>query len=160
MLKEILSKESCAECRVCCIFDRDDCWEMPLIEPDLADEIEKNFPEAKMKPTGESKLCKIFDAEYDSEGLSRCPMLTDSGCVLGDKKPFDCRIWPFRIMRKGNCLLLTLSPVCETVFSLPTAKISAFAKKISGELFEEAKRNPEMIKDYIEGYPVFAVKTL
>lgn len=158
MLKEILSGESCAKCRVCCIFDRDDCWEMPLIEADLAAEIEKDFPEAKMKSIGENKVCKVFETDYDSEGLSRCPMLTETGCRLGDKKPFDCRIWPFRIMRKNDCLLLTLSPVCETVSSLPVDKITEFAGKISDKLFEEAKRNPEMIKDYIEGYPVFAVK--
>ena len=159
MLKEILSKESCANCRVCCIFDRDDCWEMPLIAPELAREITDKYPEVKMIPTGENKLCKIFDAEYGQDGLTRCPMLTESGCALGDKKPFDCRIWPFRVMRKGNCLLLTLSPVCETVSALPTDKISQFADKIADKIFEEAKCNPEMIKDYVEGYPAFAVKT-
>ena len=55
-------------------------------------------------------------------------------------------------------LLLTLSPVCETVSNLPVSKVAEFAEGISGAIFEEAKRNPEMIKDYIEGYPIFAVK--
>lgn len=158
MLKEILSGESCASCRLCCVFDRDDCWEMPLVTPESAAEITDRYPEVKIIPAGENKLCGIFDSEYDSDGLTRCPMLTESGCKLGDGKPFDCRIWPFRVMRKDGCLLLTLSPVCETVSSLPVSKISDFAAKIADSVFEEAKRNPEMIKDYVEGYPAFAVK--
>ena len=61
-------------------------------------------------------------------------------------------------MRKGNLLLLTLSPVCEAVSGLPAAKISEFAKKIAPVIFEEAEKYPEMVKDYIEDYPVFSVR--
>ena len=43
MLKKILSPLSCAQCRVCCVFDRDDCWEMPLVYPELAELINKNY---------------------------------------------------------------------------------------------------------------------
>lgn len=158
MLTEILSRESCANCRVCCVFDRDDCWEMPLIVPELASEITDKYPEVKLLPTGENRRCKIFDVEYDKEGLTRCPMLSETGCRLGERKPFDCRIWPFRVMKKGDCLLLTLSPVCKTVSDLPVSKVSDFAAKVSGRIFEEAEVNPEMIKEYIDGYPAFAVK--
>lgn len=155
MLTEILSRESCAACKVCCLFDREDCWEMPLIKPDLAAAIEKDYPEVKIKKTG---VCGVFEPDFGEDGLAACPMLGEKGCRLGENKPFDCRIWPFRVMKKGNLLLLTLSPVCETVSKLPVSKISRFAEKISPQIFEEAKRNPEMIKDYIENYPVFAVK--
>lgn len=158
MLKEILSEKSCADCRVCCIFDRDDCWEMPLIVPELAAEIADKYPDVKMVSTGENRLCKTFDADFDAEGLARCPMLAESGCALGEQKPFDCRIWPFRVMKKGDCLLLTLSPVCETVSALPIKTVSDFAAKISDRVFGEAERNPEMIKDYVGEYPVFAVR--
>lgn len=155
MLTEILSRESCAACKVCCLFDREDCWEMPLIKPDLAAAIEKDYPEVKIKKTG---VCGVFEPDFGEDGLAVCPMLGEKGCRLGENKPFDCRIWPFRVMKKGNLLLLTLSPVCETVSKLSVSKISRFAEKISPQIFEEAKRNPEMIKDYIENYPVFAVK--
>lgn len=157
MLTEILSRESCAECKVCCVFDREDCWEMPLIKPDLAAAIEKDYPGVKMKKTG---VCNVFEPDFGEDGLASCPMLTEKGCKLGENKPFDCRIWPFRIMKRDKLLLLTLSPVCETVSNLPVSKISEFAGKISDKIFEEAKSNPEMIKDYIDGYPVFAVREI
>ena len=157
MLKGLLSPSSCAECKVCCVFDRDDCWEMPLIKPELKEIIEKVFSEVKIKKV-DSKKCGIFEAEFDEDGLAKCPMLGEKGCKLGENKPFDCRIWPFRVMKKGNLLLLTLSPVCETVSKLPVSAVSEFAEKLSDTVFSEALNNPEMIKDYIDGYPVFAVR--
>ena len=157
MLTEILSRESCAACRVCCVFDRDDCWEMPLIKPELVAEIEKKRPDVKMKKTG---VCSVFEPDFGENRLASCPMLTEKGCALGENKPFDCRIWPFRIMKKNDLLLLTLSPVCETVSNLPVSKIAEFSKKISDKIFEEAKNNPEMIKEYIDDYPVFAVRKI
>lgn len=157
MLTEILTRESCAKCRVCCVFDRDDCWEMPLIKPELAERLAKEYPEVQLRQTGR---CSVFTPRFDSKGLCTCPMLTEKGCALGDEKPFDCRIWPFRVMRRGDLLLLTLSPVCETVSNRTVSEISRFAEKFSSAVFKEAEENPEMIKNYVEGYPIFAVREL
>ena len=128
MLKGLLSPSSCASCRVCCVFDREDCWEMPLIKPELAKLIEKDYPEVKIKKTG---VCGVFEPDFGGDGLPK---------------------------ERGSLPLLTLSPVCETVSKLPVSEISEFAKKLSDKVFEEAQNNPEMIKDYIDGYPIFAVK--
>lgn len=158
MLSEILSPDKCAECRVCCVFDRSDAWEMPLITPELSEKLKSNFPHIKLRKPFDNSRCKVTEAEFDENGLCACPMLTEKGCALGDDKPFDCRIWPFRVMKRGNLLLLTLSPVCEYVSSLSVKEVSRFVPKIAPKIFEEAERNPEMMKEYIEGYPIFAVK--
>lgn len=158
MLTEILSRKECAKCRVCCVFDKTDAWEMPLITPELAKRLEKDYPNIKLKQVSENGECRIIDADFDEKGLCTCPLLTEKGCALGEEKPYDCRIWPFRVMKKGNLLLLTLSPVCNSVSSLPVNKISEFAAKIAPKIFEEVERNPEMVKEYVEDYPVFAVK--
>ncbi|MCM1055044.1 MAG: hypothetical protein NC394_05905 [Bacteroides sp.] len=157
MLTEILSRESCAKCKVCCVFDREDCWEMPLIKPELAAELERSRPDVKINKIG---ACGVFEPSFGEDGLAKCPMLTEKGCGLGESKPFDCRVWPFRVMKKGGLLLLTLSPVCETVSGLSVSEISAFAKKISDKIFDEAKADPETIKDYVDGYPVFDVREM
>ena len=157
MLTKILSRGECAKCRVCCVFDRSDVWEMPLITPELAEILKTDYPDIKLKKLSENSGCFVTDAEFDKEGLCSCPLLTEKGCALGENKPFDCRIWPFRVMRKGNLLLLTLSPVCESVSSLSVKKVSEFVPEIAPKILEEVKRNPEMVKEYIEGYPVFAV---
>lgn len=158
MLTEILSRKSCAECRVCCVFDESDAWEMPLITPELAEKLRKEYPDIKLKQAFENSSCKVTAPEFDEKGLFTCPLLTERGCALGEDKPFDCSIWPFRVMRKGGLLLLTLSPVCESVSGLSVSKVCEFARKIAPKIFEEADKNPEMVKAYIEGYPIFAVR--
>ncbi|MCM1297953.1 MAG: hypothetical protein NC203_01665 [Firmicutes bacterium] len=162
MLTEILSRDACAKCRVCCVFDRTDYWEMPLFDPELAEKISEKYPEIgfEKRSGGNEGECAAIRPEFDEEGLCRCPMLTERGCVLGDEKPFDCRIWPFRVMKKGNLLLLTLSPVCEAVSALSVEKISGFAEKIAPVIFERAEKYPETVKAYIEGYPVFGVREI
>lgn len=158
MLSEILSKTECARCRVCCVFDETDIWEMPLITSELAAKLQKKYPKLNLKKMGENTSCMVIEPKFDKKGLCQCPFLTEKGCALGDEKPFNCRIWPFRVMKKGDLLLLTLSPVCKSVSSRPISKIAKFAVKIAPKIFDEAEKNPEMIKDYREGYPVFAVK--
>ena len=32
MLRNILSPETCAKCRICCIFDKYDVWETPVVD--------------------------------------------------------------------------------------------------------------------------------
>ena len=98
MLTEILSREACAKCRVCCVFDKDDIWEIPVISPETAEYIKKNIDEnAELEPYEDGyRFVMHFK---DGDELTYCPMLTENGCALGDNKPFDCRVWPFRVNR-------------------------------------------------------------
>lgn len=158
MLKKILSPKTCGECRICCCFDKSDVWEVPLVDEALKDYICENIDGDYSFRKSENGL--IFNMDFGADGLSYCPMLSEKGCKLGDKKPLDCRIWPFRIMKLENFLAITISPVCPSVSSLPLAKLcefinSGFAKK----LFDEAEKNPSMIKKYIDGYPILAVRS-
>ena len=88
-------------------------------------------------------------------------MLTDKGCRLGDNKPFDCRVWPLRVMRLENMLAVVISPVCETTSQLSLAKLMEFVNGgMAKTIFDEAERNPDIVKDYIEGYPILAIKKI
>ncbi len=160
MLTELLSHSTCAKCRVCCVFDKSDLWEMPIISGKTEEALKKDYPNIKLTNHPKSSEFKTINAEFDDKGLAYCPLLTENGCGLGEEKPFDCRIWPFRVMKKDNMLLLTLSPVCDYVSSLPVSKISRFVPKISEIAFEEAEKRIDTVLDYIEDYPVFAVKAV
>ena len=164
MLINILSREACAGCRVCCGFDRDDVWEIPVISPETAayiiDNIDKN---AELEPFQDGYRFVMHFT--DGEELSYCPMLTDKGCILGDKKPFDCRVWPFRVNCISDGILgITVSPVCETVSALPVSKLSAFLNEKYDErgsladiMLDYAKKHPYIIKLYIDDYPVLKI---
>lgn len=157
MLKKILSPETCGKCRVCCIFDRSDVWEIPLISEELYNNISAERPELKMIPRGEKS--HVFEMEFKDDGLTYCPALSETGCTLGKNKPFDCKIWPFRAMKKGNETVLTISPVCESI-DPESPETLALAKELAPIIFDEAERNPDIVKEYIEGYPIAAVKAL
>ncbi len=155
MLKSILSPSDCAKCRICCEFDRNDIWEMPTVSDELKECIlEKN--------TGTEFDGHTFRADFkEGEELVRCPMLTENGCGLGEDKPFDCKIWPFRIMQINEHLLgITVSPVCPKVFSLPLDRLYALldGEGLADKIFEYADSHRYIIKPYIADYPILMLK--
>lgn len=157
MLKNILSPQTCAECRICCGFDDDDIWETPVISDETKMLISSTKPETEFLPYRNSSLMKMLPA--DEDGIYPCPMLSVEGCILGSEKPFDCRIWPFRVMKLESSLVLTVSPVCPHVPETPLSELMKFvADGFAEKVFSEAERSPDIVKDYIPGYPILAVK--
>lgn len=154
MLKEILSPDSCKSCRMCCVFDRDDIWEIPVFSEEQRAALLKEMPNAVLNPVSGGGF--VFEMKFDREGLAYCPALSENGCTLKESKPFDCKIWPFRVMERGGEVLLTLAPLCEAVNRLDEATLEQFAEKLAPIVFKEAEKNPSIIKPYAEGYKVFA----
>lgn len=85
----------------------------------------------------------------DEEAL--CPFLKNgSGCILPPElKPFDCSIWPFRIIRKkDNTLWLVLTPTCREINLIPLEEIKAFAREdLLAPIKAYVKNHPEIIKE-------------
>lgn len=156
MLKEILSPNSCKSCRMCCVFDREDVWEIPVFSKEKYASLLKEMPEAALKQVSDNGW--VFEMKFDEEGLTYCPALSENGCTLKESKPFDCKIWPFRVMERGGEILLTLAPLCEAVNRLDEAVLEQFAAKLAPTVFAEAEKNPSIVKPYTDGYKIFAVK--
>ena len=53
MLRNILSPETCAKCRICCIFDKYDVWETPVVSAELYEKIHAARPELKFVSKGD-----------------------------------------------------------------------------------------------------------
>lgn len=157
-LGKILSADSCGKCRVCCGFVEDDCWEIPLIFSEFRERVERKLG-VKTVPCGNEY---VFDMSFNGDEIVPCPALTENGCSLGELKPFDCAVWPFRVNSLGDMRVITVSPVCETVFSLPLKTLSDFMSTdgFAEMLFAEARRHPDMVKPYLHGYPILAVENV
>lgn len=153
MLSKILSNETCGKCKGCCYFDKDDLWEVPLLTPESANIIEKNYPKTKLI---ENKSLMSFDVpKLSGDEMFVCPMLTDKGCILKDDKPFDCKIWPFRIMYDENeKASIAVSAYCKPVSSMSKEKLKDFL--ISSGLIDKIKKYyleyPESIKKFSKDY--------
>lgn len=153
MLKKILSGKVCAECRLCCIFDRYDIWETPVFTAEIRDRILESRPQTEFvsKDGG-----FIFKADNIGENqLFSCPALTENGCMLGDDKPFDCRIWPYRVMEVGGRRAITIASICNELYNRPLSQLVGYLKEgLAETIFSYADAHPEIVKPYYEGYPV------
>lgn len=156
MLKKILDQKSCGKCRICCGFDENDKWEIPLVFDELREHLAQHYPEVRLTSRGNEH---VFEMQFNGDEVVFCPMLTETGCVLGDNKPFDCRIWPFRVNSFNGHKVITVSPVCGTVSELPLKVLTEFVQgDFAKLLFETAEAHPDMVKPYIAGYPIIAVE--
>lgn len=153
MLKKILSGDSCAKCRLCCVFDKDDIWETPIFTEEIRQQIRNVKPNTEFVPKdgGYTFLTK----ELKDGELFSCPALTENGCILGNDKPFDCRIWPYRIMEIGGKRAISIASTCEEMYNRPLSQLTEFLKNDLAEtIFRYADSHPEIVKPYCSGYPV------
>lgn len=157
MLKNILSPADCADCRICCVFDRYDLWETPTIPSEMKESLEELNPSLKFIKKGKSY---IFRMSPDDEGLYYCPMLTETGCSLRDSKPFECKIWPYRIMNFNGSLVIGVASICPTMYNKRLSELVRELKEnnLAERIFEAAKKCPDMIKPYSESYPILLVE--
>ena len=100
--------------------------------------------------TGNSYTIDLYSSyktdNPDEEAL--CPFLKDkSGCILpSELKPFDCSIWPFRIVKKDK-LWLCLTPTCSTINKIPLETVTNFAKtELKQKVIDYVQKNPQIIK--------------
>lgn len=158
MLSKILSREECAKCKICCCFDSYDLWETPIISQPLASKILQEYAPRQQFVKKDDYFLLKMEKEPEAD-LYYCSMLDhDKGCILGDEKPFDCKIWPLRIMNMEGKRVITLSPVCPTVFKKPIGDIMELAQELSEEIFKYADENPGAVKPYLKGYPVLVAE--
>lgn len=166
MLSSILNKTTCADCRFCCSFRRCSLWETPLFDEDAVSKLGKDNEygtKADFKMAGEpgSRFGQMqLEYKYktqDSEEEAACEFLdAGRGCVLSDEdKPFDCKIWPLRIMKKDDKLVIALTPTCQALGKEPSeAMISLVEGGLGKTIYEYAMKHPFMIKEYHEGFPI------
>ena len=157
MLSPVLSKEECARCRFCCSFRRQSLWETPLFDAETVGKLSELYPEARFKPRGDAFTIDIDDGYEtdDPEEEALCPF-NKGGCILGaDDKPFDCSIWPLRVMRYSGGLAICLTPTCPVISGKPISVMQELADgEVGGRIAEYAEKHPFIIKDYKEGFPV------
>jgi hypothetical protein len=130
MIHEILSTQDCAKCKGCCIFAKGEEWESPL---------------TTLPMHGTSGDCMV------------CCRLTEHGCDLGQDKPVECAMYPFRIMRVGEHKAITLSRYCKPVTALPLSRLYRFADEKAEMFLQTADTHPEIVKEYNHEYVILKI---
>lgn len=157
MLSSILSKKQCAACKFCCSFRRQSLWETPLFPPEVAEKLSKPNEYGVVGVFRDGQIILGGYRTDDPDEEVPCTFLDpEHGCILkGEDKPFDCSIWPLRIMRKDGELVIALTPTCPSVGAIPSQALAELVKSgLAQKIFEYAKTHPEIIKEYREGFPI------
>ncbi len=157
MLKNILKSSDCASCRLCCVFDKYDIWETPVLDDELKNFVSERYPETAFVKKGGGWIFRMNEAE---DGLYYCPMLDpSSGCMLGDGKPFDCRIWPYRIMTLGGHRVISIASICPSMYKKPLSELCEELEKdgLAEKIAAFADARPDIVKPYENGYPILKV---
>ena len=157
MVGALLSKEDCAKCRFCCSFRRQSLWETPAFVNESLSELKKIYPEVRFKTLPDNIVTLNFDGAYqtdDSEEEAPC-YFNKSGCILPEwLKPFDCKLWSLRIMRKDGKLYAAISLSCPAIKENTDEEIRTTAEGLSETMRNYAELHPEIIKEYRENYKV------
>lgn len=154
MLKKILSPETCAACRLCCGFDCTDTWEFPVLPQETVEAMHRMGVSLKLVPVGEEQT--FAAPPLRGEELFFCPMLCETGCTMGADKPFDCRIWPFRMMRDlEGALRITVVSYCPGMQKYTDAQLRNFlADGLAAQILAYAEAHPAHVKAWAPEYRV------
>jgi len=151
MLSKVLEKSTCAKCRICCEFDREDEWETPVINKYLKEKLE-----AEGKKTVEIDGCYKYDLEFKGEEIKTCPFHSaKTGCVLDEEnKPFDCKIWPLRVMNKNGKKVLAIAKLCPNFNESKEELLNLIENELLDEIKAYISNNPYLINDFKSDYEV------
>lgn len=148
MLDELLTKNDCKQCKKCCIFFEDELVDAPLFsyseKEHILKEIDPNVKFQKKWEFWQIILLATHDNKY------ACPLLNHkTWCILWELRPFDCKTWPFYIMRFNGQYVITLSRYCQKVNDISVNKIRRFIDKwLVKYMLEIAKKYPDLVSDY------------
>ena len=159
MLTDVLSPSDCARCGFCCSFRRQSLNLTPCFAKETVAEISRLYPEARFKTLPNGAVTIDIAGNYrtnDSEEEALCPF-NRTGCVLPERlKPFDCKLWPFRLMKCGDGLALALVPTCPWIGKADMDRLKAKAAAVAEAAVEYAKTHPEIVIEYRADYRVIA----
>ena len=164
MLSGILKKEECAACRFCCSFRKTSLWETPIFTKENIDAIKAN-PNLDSDVLIESEIDGLIKATYDLSNNYKtndpneeapCPYLSETGCILSsEEKPWDCKIWPLRVMKKDGEIVIAFTPTCPSTNKKEINIIKMYVKEnLQESLIEYAKNHPYLIKEYRPDFPI------
>ena len=165
MLSKVLKRAACAECKFCCSFRRQSLWETPLFPMETVEKLEREGHRFFNCIEGGARCGRMdLEGNYRTEDEEEVPcsfLDAERGCILSQEdKPFDCKIWPLRIMRKPSGeLVIALTPTCPEINRLPIEDMEDLVRGGLGEkIYAYAAEHPFIIKEYREGFPVLMTK--
>ncbi|MBQ7991236.1 MAG: hypothetical protein IJ080_06775 [Oscillospiraceae bacterium] len=139
-----LSAERCALCRECCLFDRYDVYDTPLITAEDAERIHALHGGIRFIPRPDGEY--IFDMECVGD-VRCCPALGERGCILGRLKPVECLLYPYMMVRAGERIFVAVSDLCPVYREVSDELLRAEVQD-NISFFVQIAHQPRYVREY------------
>ena len=156
MLTHLFTPDQCARCKLCCNFHRSTAWETPSLEPETAAALHAAGVPLQQRDDASCTFCLTFHT-HDPEETANCPMLDpEKGCTLPrEQRPFECRIWPLRLMKGTQGLSLGLYMGCPALTPDVRRKLTTEATgPLLPMLQAYAKKHPAAVRPEDPAYTI------
>ncbi len=156
MLTDCFSPTQCAQCKLCCNFRRCSAWESPALDSEQIFLMQEMCIPLEKRADGTTSFFLNFSSDSQNE-VANCPMLdTHSGCMLPrEQRPFECRIWPVRIMKKHSSLVIGIYANCPALLNGGFEKLKDFTlDKLLPDLLDYAQRHPQAVREFDSAYRI------
>jgi hypothetical protein len=153
LLNGIVTTADCMCCKMCCIFHDDDKIDAPLFTEAQRDEVSESEYGVKVTFSERDNNMWQVDLIDRGDGSYVCPLLEQQyhTCNAREVDCFDCRTWPFYVMRKvDGQTVLTVSLDCPVVG--PRLQSPGVQTQISQNLIpymiRYASQNPGVVAEF------------
>lgn len=154
-MKQANEKNVCMQCRECCVFADDEIYFGPV----ATNSEKKTLLKIGKKNSSfeeHGNLHKIKLVKHG--GHNRCPFLDTKTwlCTVYDKRPFDCKLYPYIITwdkSKRNIVLCHQTEMCKAHQTKDSKEHDAYRDYViqylcTPEVVNMLRENPELIWDY------------
>lgn len=156
MLTEIITPADCSMCKLCCNFLRSSSWETPSLEKELIYLLQEEAIPLTRREDGSTTFFLDYRTNSNEE-CALCPMLsTESGCTLPrELRPFECRIWPLRMMRNSGKMCIGLYKNCPALDTQRRASLINLARhSLLPAILDYAKKHPLAVREMNPAYDI------
>lgn len=156
MLTGIFSPTLCSECKLCCNFHRNTAWETPSLQDEQIFLMHEMCIPLQKRSDGTTSFYLHFTSDSLDEVVN-CPLLdTCTGCIIPrEQRPFECRIWPLRIMKKGRTKIIGIYENCPALTGDNFEKLKNFAlTELLPQILSFASRHPEIMRNFNSAYKI------
>lgn len=152
MIRQFVTEDACLTCHGCCRFlQKHSVWGARLLDEEIDGLLQHGLPPSLLTADKELRL-----VNFAKENILVCSLFNpqENKCKIYEHRPFECRLYPFLLNRKGPKIFLAVDLKCPHIQkNLKNKEFNEYVKYLTGllksphyrELF---KNNPHIIQKY------------
>lgn len=158
-MKQFVSQEYCLQCDICCRFtENPTAWAPKFTHSEVVKAVEENAlpPELFTQANYHAGDTTVFPIQLlDCSGGFRCPCfsVSDNHCLIYHHRPFECRLYPFMLLKKKNQFFVAYDLKCPYITSADKKQFQLYKDYLEEEFKRQAfvsflKQHRDLFTEY------------